>query len=224
MTIHEAFKSISHDDARKHIEDYFAPSPSFPGVGSYTGSHFESLEGGRNEPNRITAEDLLAVQTLSVTVPARAAVAILGDLSDEISTLLEQVPMNRPLSSLTDEDFSSMLGNGSPALQLWDLLRRNGRDDHGQRKQRWNVGPTTASKIMARKRPKLIPIEDSIVDRVINRGSQNSWRMWWEELRADDVLERRAEEMRDDTGHRELSVLRTLDIVLWKHGRAPWDL
>lgn len=223
MTIYEALKTISHDDARKHIADYFAASPSFPGVGSFTGSHFQSLGADQNEPHRITAEDLLAVQTLSVTVPARAVVAILGDLSGEISALLEQIPENRPLSSLTDDEFSSTLANGSPALQLWDLLRRNGRDEHGEKKQRWNVGPTIASKIMARKRPQLIPIEDSVVDRMIHRGRRNSWRMWWEELRADEVLERRAEEIRIDTGHRELSALRTLDIVLWKHGRAPRD-
>lgn len=71
---------------------------------------------------------------------------------------------------------------------------------------------------MARKRPHLIPIEDSVVNREIGLGSQNSWRVWWEELRQDDYLVERATEVREHVDHSKLSTLRTLDIVLWKSG------
>ncbi|WP_268245862.1 DUF6308 family protein [Streptomyces chryseus] len=50
------------------------------GVAAFTGSRFEHLAGGGGRPevaDTVTAEDLVAVQTLSVTVPAPVALDIL---------------------------------------------------------------------------------------------------------------------------------------------------
>ena len=215
MSIHDALTTISIEKAKQFAEEYFALDPRHPGVGCYTGAHFESLGEDQNLPNRITASDLLAVGTLSVTVPARASIGILGDLAEDVSALLAQIPADARLGDLKGKDaFNSLLGSASPSQALWDLLCRNAKNE-----RRWGVGPTIASKILARKRPHLIPIEDSVVDRVINRGRQNSWRLWWEALAADDVLEKRAREVREHIGRPQLSTLRTLDIVLWKSGQ-----
>lgn len=215
MNIHDAVAAISLEDAKRHAEEYFAPDPRFPGVGRFTGAHFESLGTEQNLPDEITASDLLAVGTLSVHVPARATIAILGELAEDISGLLAQIPAETRIGELKDESsFNEHLGPRSPALALWDVLRRNADGEI-----RWDVGPTIASKIMARKRPHLIPIEDSIVDRAIGRGRKNSWRLWWEVLHVDQFLERRASEVREHIARPQLSTLRTLDIVLWKSGR-----
>lgn len=215
MSIRDAVTAISPENAKRYAEAYFAPDPRFPGVGIFTGSHFESLGADQNLPNQITASDLLAVGTLAVNVPARVNIALLGELAENISSLFSQIPADLRIAALRDESsFIDHLGPDSPAHALWDLLRRNAEDE-----SRWDVGPTIASKIMARKRPHLFPIEDSVVNRVIGRGKQNSWRLWWEALVADEYLEERASEVREHISRPQLSTLRILDIVLWSSGR-----
>lgn len=216
MSIREAIKKIDFSEAEKLATEYFAPSSKHPGTCNYTGAHFESFQAGQNVPNVITPSDLLAVQNLGVTVPARASMGILGDYAAEISALLAGIPQNLDTKSIQSEaQFEEVLGEESPAHELWDLLRHN-----SPAASKWGIGPTTASKIMARKRPRLIPIEDSVVDRVISRGGQNSWRLWWEALTVDDFLADYAARIREHVGHPQLSTLRTLDIVLWKWGTA----
>lgn len=212
MSIREAVDRISSTDAKRYAREYFAPHKTFTSSRHYTGSHFEEIAADQNERDRITAADLLAVQNLAVRVPARAAIGILGDLSSSLTDLLAQIPDSIDLASVTAADHESTLGKESPAKQLWDLLRQTGG-------KRWGIGPTIASKIMARKRPRLIPIEDKVVNRVIKLGSHKSWQLWREALRVDGGLEARADEVRDHVGHPELSTLRALDIVLWKYGK-----
>lgn len=152
---------------------------------------------------------------MSVNVPGRAGIAILVSDSSLFNDLLSQIP-NIDISSLSEHQFEQHLGSDSRSAQLWGRLRRNGPDE-----SKWGIGPTTASKIMARKRPGLIPIEDSVVDRVIERGTGNSWRLWWEAFNAEgDYFENRANELRDETGRPDLSTLRVFVVMLWMWGKA----
>lgn len=218
MSIREAIASIEHQKLLCYAKEYFEESECFTGSPRFTGSHFESLGASENLIDEITAVDLLAVQNLSVKVPARAAIEILEEQSDDITALLTEIPNNLCLSDLSPEDFEKHLGKASHAQKLWDLLRRNGAG-----LERWGVGPTTASKILARKRPHLIPIEDSVVNRVIQKGRQDSWRLWRKELTADKTLITLADDVRKHVDHPDLptlSTLRALDIVLWMHGTA----
>ena len=74
---------------------------------------------------------------------------------------------------------------------------------------------------MARKRPHLIPIEDSVVNWVIELGQGNSWRLWWDAFQAEgDYLEERATKLRAEIGRPELSTLRVFDVMLWMRGKA----
>src|SRR5699024_6021951 len=99
-------------------------------------------------------------------------------------------------------------GPNSAAMQLWSILFRQHK-----------VGVTRASKILARKRPHLIPIYDSVVKRGIEQQhSDNEWRLWWEALTIDDYLENRAEHLRQAIDRPELSTLRVLDVLLWYSG------
>lgn len=214
MGIREAIDRIDLSEAKDLVSAYFAESDKHPGTYRYTGAYFESFQADQNLTNVITPADLLAVQHLAVTVPARAALGILGEDAAKISELLAAIPADYELGAIPDKErFDELLGKSSAAHQLWDLLRRN-----DPAKPSWGIGPTIASKIMARKRPHLIPIEDSVVDQVISRGRQNSWALWWEALTLDDNLAEYAASVRDHVGHSELSTLRTLDIVLWKWG------
>ena len=215
MTIHDALRQIDPEKGKQLAAQYFEESSSFPGTGTFTGSHFETFAGAPNPVNEVTAADLLAVQTLSVTVPSRASLGILETYAQRISELLGGVDPTLKLEEVRGEaDFEAVLGKASPALALWDLLRRNTPEE-----ERWDVGETIASKIMARKRPHLIPIDDSVVTRLVGRGKNNSWRMWRDELCADSYLTDRAEEIKEHVGRSDLSTLRALDIVLWQFGR-----
>ena len=225
MSIHDALENIDRETGKDLSLEYFKESKDFPGSGQYSGAHFETLGGAPTPKNEVTAVDLLAVQTLSVKISGRAAIGILETHASKISALLERIDPELRLESIeSEEKFEKELGPNSPALELWYLLTR--RDPE---LPRWNIGPTTASKIMARKRPHLIPIEYKIVNRAIRLGKKNSWRMWWEELRADGCLLDRATEVKHHLEQSteakirlkgaELSTLRALDIVLWMSGR-----
>lgn len=208
MSIRSAVEKISPARGIEYVKEYYAPGRPF-----YSGSHFEKLEAYNNLPDRITSSDLMAVTTLDTPIYKKATIGILIKEAAEMNALLAEIP-ERSLRSISEDEFATYLGSGSAALQLWDTLRRNGRNQ-----ERWNVGPTRASKIMARKRPHLIPIRDSVIDEVVGHKSKpHDWKLWWEALVEDDYLETRAEELREAIGLSDLSTLRALDVMLWMHG------
>lgn len=135
MTIHDALHQIDPEKGKQLAAQYFEESSSFPGTGTFTGSHFESFAGAPNPVNEVTAADLLAVQTLAVTVSSRAALGILETYAQRISELLSDIDPTLKLEEVRDEgDFEAVLGKNSSAQALWDLLRRNNPEA-----KRWNL-------------------------------------------------------------------------------------
>lgn len=205
-------------DAEGKVSDYaraYYQKDCDTGTYQFTGAAFELLSPDDNDPFNITAADLYAVSVLSVTVPAKAGVPLLTTFQPEIHALLKDITQ-RDLSTVVKAgDFEETLGPGQAAWRLWDLLCRNGKWP------KWGIGPTTASKIMARKRPKLIPIEDKVVNSVVGMQRYgNSWELWREAWAAGpEQLERVAEEVRVAAKRPDLSSLRALDVVLWMSGK-----
>lgn len=215
----EAFLRISEDSARAYLDRYFGLGTS-EGKG-YTGAQFERF--AKTPENELTADDLIAVSCLSVHVPARAALALLGERAGEIGSLLASIPADRALEEVPIAEHEALFGPGSAAESLWKLLRA-----YGQR--RWGVGPTTASKIMARKRPALIPIYDSVVGKSTGfTRPGGTWRAWHEAFapatgHGETALVGRLRELRIEAGLPHISLLRILDVVLWMdgtHGTVP---
>lgn len=210
---------ILHDD---QIEDaagllsrYYAPLPA-TGL-PRTGSRFENWAGGGDAPevvNEVTADDLVAVSFLSVKIPGSAAVGVLETYQDEVSDLLSRIPADLDLSVLEPTDFGKVLGPGSPASELWDLLR-------GKRGGSWGIGQTKASKIMARKRPQLIPIYDSVIRPLMGlKNSALQWEVWHSALTDGTGLPQRLDVILKESGiDARPSRLRVMDIVLWMHGQ-----
>jgi hypothetical protein len=209
-----ALNKITDDEALGYLERYFEKNAD--GQVIFTGSQFETFAGGGDgaTANEITAEDLIAVSTLAVHVPARAATAILTIHHQQIADLLQELPTSWRLEALSHDEFAHFTDRKGPAQRLWDLLRNHANP--------WGVGPTTASKIMARKRPHLIPVYDSIIrERVDLSGSGDQWDVWWHALRANDAeLVPRLDRIRAESRQDHLSILRTLDIILWMDGRS----
>ncbi|MFF3359774.1 DUF6308 family protein [Streptomyces sp. NPDC002917] len=181
------------------------------GAVAFTGSRFEHLAGGgdRSEvADRITAEDLVAVQTLSVTVPASVALDILeGPLGARLSGLLHDIPRH---IDMADAD-ALVVAGGSPADQAWQLL-----EDHP------DVGWVIAGKLLARKRPRLLPVYDKVVRCALGRPRPSFWLALHAALRADDrALHRQLFALRQVAGVPEtVSALRVCDVAVWMGHRA----
>ncbi|MFD8733411.1 DUF6308 family protein [Streptomyces sp. NPDC059618] len=176
----------------------------------FTGRRFEHLAGGGDRTgiaDIVTAEDLIAVQTLSVTVPAPVALDLLeGPLGGELSALLKAIPADIDMADAE----ASVVTDGSPAEQAWDLLR----DQHG-------INWVIAGKLLARKRPRLLPVYDRVVRCALGRPSE-----FWAGLRTalhEDgrSLHRQLLQLRQTAGLPEtVSALRVCDVTVWMNHRA----
>lgn len=188
------------------LRHYYAPQEG-PGA-FYTGSRYDSWDstGQRHhDQDTFTADDLVAVTFLSVKVPGRAAIELLDTQRSTFTALLVELGPDRDLVDVGEE-----LGSGSAGWQLMSALRNLP-----------DVGATTASKLLARKRPRLRPIYDSVVAEIT--GTQaNLWEPLRVALRADHgSLHERLLRLRAAAGlPASLSALRVFDVIAWMDGKA----
>lgn len=200
------WRYVGASGAVDQLRDYFDDAGD---SGGYTGRYFERLRdaaGRAPSPNVFEAVDLVAVTTLSVSVPPGSAAAILDERSGELSRLLAEIPVDLPLWEALDEH----LDETSPAHAAWTLLR--GLD---------GIEWVTAGKLLARKRPALLPVYDNVVKDLLERTAGGFWLGLRDLLRDDDDLRARLTEIRDDAGNADdISLLRVLDVVLWMSGKA----
>lgn len=171
----------------------------------FTGSRFERLIDHDNL-DRITEKDLVAITMLAVNVPPRTALSILDSDADEIGARLVDIPKSDD-ALWADEN---SLASGGPA---WTLYRRLLTMD--------GLGRTTTTKLMAAKRPHLVPIYDSVVGEALGIGwNDDDWAAWRSVL-SDPGVRREVASVRDevaDAAH--LSLLRTIDICIWMRHRG----
>jgi hypothetical protein len=200
--------SLKSDDdvtALAALRRYF--NPPFGGPDSYTGAAFDSWDSTNTraaDANHFTADDLVAVTFLSVEVSPEAAHALLKSGADRFSELLLEVGADRDLA-----DEAEPFDDDGPEWTLQAALRALP-----------GVGPTTASKLFARKRPRLRPIYDSVVAAVTNTV-EHQWEPMRLALRADDkALHQRLVRLRSAAGLPvEVSTLRVLDVIAWLEGK-----
>ena len=201
-------EALTDDDQGKAVaalRTYFGVDTGDP----FTGASFERLGGGgdRGEVRDVmTAEDLVAVTMLSVEVPARAALRILGPDGRKISDLLHEIPTALDLVDVAPE----LINESWPGWQIWTLLE-----------SMYGIGSVTAGKLVARKRPRLLPVYDSVVKKQVG-PHDGFWRALTGDLQADDkALHRKLLNIRDDAGiGNDISALRVFDIVTWMIGRS----
>jgi hypothetical protein len=181
------------------VSDYFSHA--------YTGNQFHRLGGGGDvgtAANIISPTDLVAVSLLDVTVPGKAALDILGPLGQRVTELLTDIPTS---VALEDSD-ESLIASGSPADVLWHELQ-----------SLEGMGPTIVSKVMARKRPRLIPIFDSVLKEALLPTEKSYWSRMRNELRQSEISSR-LREIRSESGvGPEIPLLRILDVCVWMRNR-----
>jgi hypothetical protein len=175
-----------------HLKRYYGG-----GKDKFTGRWFDEF-AVTGDPNRFEASDVLAVEALSVEVPPEAASTLLITESERFNSLLRQIPREQDLwdvSRLT-------VDVGSPAEYLHIALRTLPRVD-------W----VTAGKLMAAKRPRLIPILDNKVKDFIRPPDGLFWVKLHDELADESRRAAIARACRAAPPH--VGLLRRIDVALW---------
>lgn len=151
-TLEELLAAVQAERAVTVLRTFFVDSET---TRSFAGSRFESLCGGGDRveaANRVVADDLVALSMLSVNV---AALELLeGDKGRQLADLLAEVPANLDLGA---PGAAEALKEGSSAWRAYELIRRRGEKGIA------GIGWVTASKLLARKRPRLVPVYDRVV-------------------------------------------------------------
>jgi hypothetical protein len=171
----------------------------------FAGRHFDHFAGGGDAPDvqdRVTAEDVLALNFLNVKDRLGPfAVDVLEVHAAEISALLQEIPTDVAMHQVPWATYA----RGSAAFELWDLLRRCGGTNL------W----VYAFKLLARKRPHLLPAYDNVIRNMIG-APQSYWECLWTWFDSDPRCAVALTEIRADTGGiNDISLLRCLGVVVW---------
>jgi len=170
----------------------------FNSDGPFAGETFDTLGKVATDPHVIGETDLLAVTLMGVMVQPRALRQILGPDRGDLSKLLESVSVDTDLWDATDSDLAC-------AAAVWNKLCRYRSID-------W----VTAGKLMARKRPRLIPVVDSVIVGAIAAPPHKYWTTFRETLKSPE-RRGRLRALRPSGLDERVSDLRVLDVVIWMH-------
>jgi len=131
-------------------------------------------------------------------------VASLFTKADEFDALLARAPKRAvPLWEVDDAD----LAEDAPLAEAYRLLRSIP-----------NAGKVTASKLLACKRPNLVPIRDSVVEQLLGAGEL--WWRPWRDVVANETIRTTIEAITPPAVPAGTSVLRRLDVILWMVGKG----
>lgn len=187
MTLTQRIDEVIASPAHHLLTDFFDPR------GPFAGSTFDEL--GENPPQNIGPADLVAVSLLDVRFEPRAVRAMLQTDSSSLSKLLIAIPADVDIWDAEDRHLDA-------AAELFRAL-----DAYA------GVGETKASKLLARKRPRLLPVIDSVVRKGLPLGSEPA-----RELRdalSDPSRRTALEALRPHGVSPRISTIRLLDAAVW---------
>jgi hypothetical protein len=120
MAVDQIVKFVEEDggeSAKSSLAAYFYED-------AFTGSSYEKFFDWRENPNEFTAQDLVAVSMLSVSIPPRVAKWVLDEGKTELSKFLKKIdPTDLSIES-EDVDLSK---NSSP-YKLWKSIHKAGEE------------------------------------------------------------------------------------------------
>ena len=182
---------IDAEDAVRLVSKYYS--------GVYTGSRFDTADQLKSpDPNRFTAHDVAAVATLSVPLPGSAVVGLLVR-EERLAELLAEVPTDLDLVEADEKVIGAVF-----AVQD-ELDNIDG------------IAHVTRSKLLAHKRPRLVPIRDQyVLTALIGRAYGPLTLPLRKALMADSSITDRLNEVRRMADiPAPISTLRMLDVVVW---------
>lgn len=180
-------------DVERNLRRYFDGRPSDQFRGRWF-DHFAAM----GDPNRFEASDIVAVEALSVEVPTEAAAKLLISDSEQFNRLLREIPREVDLWVVGRLPITV----GSPADEL-----------HAALKTLPKVGGVTAGKLLAAKRPRLIPILDERITAMLEPHDGLFWVSMLDELKDEERREVIEKVCRVAPNH--VSLLRRIDVALW---------
>jgi hypothetical protein len=155
--------------------------------------------GWADNPNVVTDFDLLALNFLGLRIEPLGYRQLL-EHKGELEACLERI---------------------DPATRLWEV-EDEGHPGYQAANKAWQVimnlygfGYVGASKLLARKRPHLVPILDQWVGQFYDHDTEEYWLPLAEALRAAGIREMIARLRPTHLSDDDLSILRTLDIAIW---------
>ena len=185
-----------------HLNRYFGSN--------YSGKLFEYF-AARSEPKVFTPWDILAVESLSVSVPPATA-----------KWLLEPDEVRDGYLDIANKYFGSsevtlwgcdqaLIGDESELSKLYDLLRLQP-----------GLGYVTTSKLMAAKFPRVVPIRDSQVELLLGLQNEKSWWSTFRTLFKETApsLAKHLDGLPLPNGAGQVTTLRRLDVIFWMEARA----
>jgi hypothetical protein len=162
----------------------------------FAGHTFDDL--GVNDPYRVTGDDIAAVTLLDVRLHPLAVRALLEAKAAAVTEHLRGIPDALDLWMASDEDLHRI-------VRFYDFLDRLP-----------GVGETKATKVLARKRPRLVPIIDSVVRRALPLSDQPLALL--QQLRAamrDEERRQRVQELRPEWEGSAVTEMRLVDAAIW---------
>jgi transposase len=192
-----------HSAARRLRASLVTPGLRQAVAAYFSGSEFAGMtfsELGINPPGQIVADDLLAVSLLDITWRPQVLRVLLKTHRQQFSDLLADIPQDLDLWDATD-------GALRHIDLTWDALTSIE-----------GIGTASATKILARKRPRICPISDSLVIKAVDVPGRT-----WDVLRCllQDSDARADVEALRPAQAAGASLLRVLDVALWvSHSRS----
>lgn len=196
---------IEHEDVPGTRRIKLNPSAAF------SGAYFDRFEGEPDpNPDQFLAEDVLAVSLLSARIPPKAILALLYDESSRFNDMLAEIPKGLDF-------FEADIAQLKLAMKLESALmlpKGNG------------VGPVRASKLIARKRPQLYPIFDSVVLKQLFGKKNGAFveplhKLLTENPKIKASVMNGLSEVRAAAHFPEsFSLVRVLDVLVWMDGKG----
>ncbi|MGO2612272.1 DUF6308 family protein [Corynebacterium flavescens] len=210
QAIERSLVALSAPDTMELARMYYSSTSN------YSGFLFTQLPD--DEPNAITAADLFAASTLSIRFEAVAAKRLIFDAekASKVEGLFRKLP-DVSVAEATDADFEKMSA-------LYSFIKSNLGRPNVKNSNRW----VSASKLVARKRPRIFPVRDNVVSTYLGINKTRDHRWDWgvyRSIMSDNAVKEALAEFRsslscDRVDHDCLDrepALRLLDVALWTH-------
>ena len=195
-------RSLPTDDAVRAAARRIRANLTTPGLDRAVAAYFSEPDFagmtfsdlGRNPPEQIITDDLLAVALLDITWRPEVVRILLGRQRQKLSEMLTAIPQAIDLWDVSDDVLRRI-------DVLWDALTAID-----------GIGTASATKLLARKRPRLCPISDNVVIKAVDVPGRT-----WDVLRCllQDPAARAGVEALRPAIAAEASLLRILDVALW---------
>jgi hypothetical protein len=176
----------AEDEIKANLSAYFTER---------AGRCFERLAQTGN-PYELDGSEVAAATCLSLQFDY-VKIESLMNRAQDISDLLRSIPWDIPLWEVDE----SLIQPGSPLFRLYELIY--GID---------GFGSAYTSKLLAAKRPHLVPIRDSAVSELLG-NPHDWWQPWWETMQ-DVEFRRTLRRLRSEVGLQHVSLLRIVDVAL----------